>query len=133
MATLTSTPTCAGTEVPVENNTDAPLYSPFLAEKLNLPGGYLQLGFYISVVTGRAILFNRFYRARALAKYVEAKIAHAPEKQLQHWAFMANVEPWGLEHASQTTRHIKRLRVEGVLAAVGMPLFWTLPWRITTR
>ena len=67
--------TCAGTEVPVEYNTDAPLYSPFLAEMLNLPGGYLQLGFYISVVTGGAIWFNRFYRARALAEYVEAKIA----------------------------------------------------------
>lgn len=98
--------TCAGTEVPVEYNTDAPLYSPFLAEKLNLPGGYLQLGFYISVVTGGAIWFNRFYRARALAEYVEAKIAHAPEPQLQHWADMANVEPWRLKQASRMMRHI---------------------------
>ena len=87
-------------------------------------------GFYISIVTGAAILTNRLYRARALTKYLEAKLDNAPELQLQHWADMANVEPWRLPYASH---HAARLRVEGVLAAIGVPLLWALPWRITGK
>lgn len=102
-------------------NTNAPLFSPWLAEKLNRPEPYKHYGFYVSILTGVAVLTNRSYRARALAKYAEAKIAHEPEAQLLYWADMANVEPGRLERPE---RHIGRLRAEGMLAAVGAPLFW---------
>ena len=103
-------------------NTDAPLYSAWVAEKLNMPEVYKQYGLYGSILTGMAVLTNRMYRARALAKYAEAKIAQAPEPKLLYWAHRANVEPWRLEFPA---RNIKKLRAEGMLAAVGAPLFWT--------
>ena len=102
-------------------NTNAPLYSAWVAEKLNMPEVHEQYGLYGSILTGMAVLTNRMYTARALAKYAEAKIAHAPEPQLLYLADRANVEPWRLEHPA---RHITRLRAEGMLAAVGAPLFW---------
>ena len=92
-----------------------------------MPEVYKQYGLYLCGLTGMAVLTNCLYRARALAKYAAAKIAHAPEPQLLHWADMANVEPWRLECPA---RHITRLRAEGTLAAVGAPLFW-VHWAVS--
>ena len=88
---------------------------------------YEQYGFYGIILTGTGILINRFHRARAMAKYAEAKTAHAPAEKLQYWAFMANVEPHRLERASWL---IARFRAEGMLAAVGAPLLWAT-WQLS--
>ena len=79
------------------HNTDAPLYSAWVAEKLSMPEVYEQYGLYCSSLFGVSFLTNQLFRARALAKHAEAKIAHAPESQLLYWTHMANVELWRLE------------------------------------
>ena len=80
-----------------------------------MPELYLQLGFYASIVLGFSVLTNRLYRARALlAKYVEAKIAHAPEPQLQRWAAWPM---WNLgdRHTPHVTSHGSELRASWLL------------------
>ena len=58
---------------------------------------YEQYTFHGIILTGGAVFVNRFCRAWAMAKYAEAKTAHAPAEKLQYWAVMANVEPHSLE------------------------------------
>ena len=98
---------------------DAPLYSPWLAKRLHLREPPAQYVFYGTTLTGGGILVNRFHKAWAQAKHVEAKSAHEPAQTVQHWALTANVASHRLEHA---TWLIARFRAEGILAAAGMPL-----------
>ena len=85
----------------------------------------VQYGLCGTILIGKSILVNRFHKAWALAKYVEAKSAHEPAQTVQHWALTANVASHRLEHA---TWLIARCKAEGILAAAGMPLLW-LAWQ----
>ena len=88
---------------------------------------YVQYIQYGTVFTGVGVLINRLNRSRAMAKYAEAKIAHAPEEQLLYWADMANVAPHQLERSA---RQIAGFRAQGILAAIGVPLLWAT-WQVS--
>ena len=98
-----------------------------MAKNVNMRKLYVQYIFNGTILTGGAVFGNCFYRARAMAKYAEARTAHASAEKLQHWAFMANVTPLQLERASWL---IARFRAQGMLAAVGAPLLWAT-WQLS--
>ena len=112
-----------------EYNTDAPLYSWFLADRLNMRAPYEQYGVYLTTLGGSAYMANSFYRAYNLAKYVKFKDIPAQHTEAQLAADMARVAPHELERAGRT---IARLKVRGAAAAIASPVLW-IAWRLVSQ
>lgn len=112
-----------------EYNTDAPLYSWFLANTLNMRTPYEQYGLYLTTLGGSAYMANSFYRAYNLAKYVKFKDIPGQHTEAQFAADMARVAPHELERAGRT---IARLKVRGAAAAIASPVLW-IAWRLVSQ
>ena len=112
-----------------EYNTDAPLYSRFLANTLNMRTPYEQYGVYLTALGGSAYMANSFFRAYHLAKYVKFKDIPGQQSEAQFAADMARVAPHELDRAGRT---IARLKVRGAAAAIASPVLW-IAWRLVSQ
>ena len=104
-----------------EYNTDAPLYSWFLANTFNMRAPYEQYGVYLTALGGSAYMAKSFFRAHNLAKYVKVKDIPGQQIEAQLAADMAHVAPHELERAGHT---IARLKLRGVAVAIASPVLW---------
>ncbi|KAL0039699.1 hypothetical protein WJX77_005575 [Trebouxia sp. C0004] len=112
-----------------EYNTDAPLYSFFLADAFSMHAPYEQYGLYLASLTGGASMANSFFKAFNLAKYVKYSQQQGYEKEAQYAADMAQVHPHALERAGRT---VAKLRARGVATALAFPALW-IAWRLLSH
>ncbi len=114
---------CRGEVVQDKYNTAAPLYSSFLANKLNMRKVYQQYVLYMAGVAMTVSMATRFTRACNLIRYVNySKRGRQPEADNAAW--MAQAQPHDLERAE---RIISRFRSANVSAAFAFSMLWMAP------
>ncbi len=111
---------CPGEGVQGKYNTAAPLYSSFLANKLNMRKVYQQYVLYMAGVAVTVSMATRFTRACNLIRYVNYS-KHGRQSEPEYAAWMAQAQPHELERAE---RVLSRFRSGNVSAAFASPMLW---------
>jgi len=109
-----------GVGVQGQYNTAAPLYSSFLANKLNMRKAYQQYALCMAGLAVAVSMATRFTRACNLIRYVNYS-KHGRQSEAEYAAFMAQAQSHDLERAE---RIIARFRSGNITAAFAFPVLW---------
>lgn len=111
---------CPDVGVQDRYNTAAPLYSSFLANKLNMRNIYQQYLLYMAGLAVTVSLATRFTRACNLTRHVNYS-KHGRQSEAEYAALMAQAQPHDLEKAE---RIISQFQSGSVTTAFAFPMLW---------
>ena len=111
---------CLGEGVQDKCNKAAPLYSSFLANKLNMRKVYQQYVLYMAGLAVTVSTATPFTRACNLIRYAHCS-KHRRQSEAEYAAWMAQAQPHDLERAK---RIVTRFRSENVSAAFAFFMLW---------